>query len=437
MAKIKKKQINTLAKRLEKTKATIVHYFTQQKIKINKDTVGKFTYNWIRTRGKNKDFKPYRVKIMIVDIITVLDEIMRPITMTIKRAIKIAASKASGKVFKNRLQQPKRATPYTPREMKPIITKLLESNDRRKIQAATVLALVSVSGSRTGDTLGTFWEDALIEKREDRLFLCIPFRVSKNNQIPDTAQQLTAPMGPNSIIDVEKILRNWRKKQGYPNKGPIFPPKTKNETTAMRRIWDNTAKDLSLDMQIGAHSGRNNAVKMCYLAKVPETAMRSWLSWKNNSTMPGHYRGTMMETSDTGAASLLLDMGFNDEKMEPIMGNAAKLVKKNKKIPTVGAQMPKRQKMTKRLADKSNVEEISTKDIMFKKPDIPRKFHDKRGKDYTSTVEKITDITEPSTSKKEPHVRTLYKNTEQIQNRSLAQIREQARQECLAMYKLN
>mgnify|MGYP000124863722 CR=1 FL=1 len=124
MKKPEKKVSNSWKKRLKITKATLVQYVTNHNLKLNENTVGRFTYNWIRTRGKNKDFKPYKVKLMIVDIITVMDTTMRPITISMKRAIKMAASKASGMVFKNQLQQPKRATPYTPREMKPVITKL-------------------------------------------------------------------------------------------------------------------------------------------------------------------------------------------------------------------------------------------------------------------------------------------------------------------------
>ena len=431
--KNKKTFLNCRDKRLEKTRATLTQYFIQQKFRIKEDTVGKFTYNWIRTRGKNQSFKAYRVKLMIVDIITVLDKIMRPITITMKRAVKMAAAKASGQIFKHKLQQPKRATPYTPREMKPIISQLLQSERQRDIQAATVLALVSVSGSRTGDTLGTYWEDALIEKREDKLFLCIPFRISKNNQIPDTAQQLTAPMGPNSIIDVQEILQNWRKQQGYPTKGPIFPPITKNETTAMTRIWDKTAKDLKLNMKIGAHSGRNNAVKMCYLAEVPETAMRSWLSWKNNSNMPGHYRGTMMETSDTGAASLLLDLGFNDEKREPILGRANRFIQ-TEHIPTV-----KEKSRNKQNNEKEKRKRTKKGKPEFKTPEIPKKQRTncEREIPQESTVKKLVEKQEYTIKKEEPKIQVLYQRAQTGEHKTLAQIRQQAKQDCLAKYKLN
>ena len=280
------------------------------------ETVGCFTFNWIMTRGRSEKFKPYRVTHMIVDIVHAVDSMMRPITTRIKAEIKAEAKRASAIIFKRSLHQPKKAPPYTIREVQPIIQYLIVSADRRDVQAATVLALAATSGSRTGDVLGIYWEDIIVEIGKLN-YIAAPLRVSKNNSIPNTAQQLTACYNDNAIINPDKILKNWHKLQNSPTAGLVFPPETKNETTAMRRRWIKAVTKLGLNMNIMAHSARNNAVKTCYAAGVSETAMKSWLSWKNNSMMPGHYRGTMMDTHETGSAATLFETGFNQKDKEP------------------------------------------------------------------------------------------------------------------------
>ena len=305
-----------MAKRREEIATQKLELFCKENDKkmgeFDEDFIARFTKHWIIERAENNPtFKGYVIKLMIYDIIKIVDRSMHPITIAMKSVIRRTASKTSGVIFRTIKNTITRATPYSVQDIAPLVKALYQSHKVSHQMAATVLLLTMVTGGRTGDILWLNIEDCSVIEEEGKVFFVAELRTSKNNKIPIIHQQLTAESGPNTVLNAITAVQYWCKLTNKGQSGLMFPNKSPNETQNMVRIWNQQAQTSGLDLKLGAHTGRNNVVMNCYRNGVNETSMRTLLGWLANSEMTTRYRGTFLETSRIGAASILTAGGFN------------------------------------------------------------------------------------------------------------------------------
>ena len=288
---------------------------------LSENQVQRFMVLWIKARNRHNNIHPTMIKKMIYALTVVIDQILMPIPINIRAAIKRVANKEGEKLYKEKLILIKKATPHTLEEVFPLIQQLWRDHRMMYKQAAIVLAICYASGARCGEVLELRWEDIRTESTMIGEFLSIYVRAGKTNKLCSKNEQLTAVLGKDTLIQMDIWLGRWRKlTEGQV--GRIFPYKPQG-TSKMTTRWNRAAQKMNLPICLGGHSGRNHLVIKCFEAGVPIESMRSYFRWAVNSDMPSYYRSLHLETSKTGAANLLAQANFN-KKTKPWVGQTSR-----------------------------------------------------------------------------------------------------------------
>ena len=104
------------------------------------------------------------------------------------------------------------------------IARYLIRKSWKEIITALILLWSHYTGARTGEITKLRWEDFRKTKNESGKYWIWRVRTSKTNKIAQREEQLTYVRHPSKQL-FEKIYQNYRKCQGSPKQGKIFPQK--------------------------------------------------------------------------------------------------------------------------------------------------------------------------------------------------------------------
>ena len=188
-----------------------------------------------------------------------------------------------------------------------VARKMWEGNIKEK-QCSLVLWITHYTGTRTSEVLQFQWQDFKEEITSCGKFWKFHIRSSKSNMIPTETEQATIKLEPNKR-HFQKRMNKYRKYLNFPKDGFIFDQNWA-KTTNVRYILLKYSKLFDISPPLTAHSGRNFCLQQAILAGIPESTIKTFMRWKDNSQMYHTYKNITLECTNKGCAHLLGDFNF-------------------------------------------------------------------------------------------------------------------------------
>ena len=157
-----------------------------------------------------------------------------------------------------------------------------------------MLLILYYTGMRIGDVVGLEWGHL-----NDNHFAC---NISK--VLEKTRRKIKAPTTIQMPLQVRDALREWRKTQGNPVTGLVFP----NPSTGLRlspqplkRCWAWIKKDANLPEELELYSLRHNFASWLIMKNTPVSIVAAMLGHRTTDMIDKHY-GHLIKGADSAAS---------------------------------------------------------------------------------------------------------------------------------------
>ena len=167
-------------------------------------------------------------------------------------------------------------------------------------KAGAVVTLISAySGARWGDIVRLHWEDVRHFVQPHGRFIQIFIRISKNNMLNEQPQCITLKEQTDKTLECPvTMLEEFRKLQGHPTTGKIFPATGSSILTVVQTM----AKNQNLPRPTG-HTGRISSAITCSDLNIGLRRTNNFLGWKSEK-MYSYYTNIRDQLSENAPASL-------------------------------------------------------------------------------------------------------------------------------------
>ena len=162
-----------------------------------------------------------------------------------------------------------------------------------------MLFILYYMGMRSGDVISLDWTHVVDT----------PFNCSITKVLEKTRRKVKTPYVLDMPTQVQDVLRAWRKQQGNPRNGLVFPnPKTGDRMSkyCLNRCWAWIRRDAGFHEELQLYTLRHNFVSWLIMKNEPLTVIAGMVGHKSTEMISRNYAHVIK--GSTGAAS----QGFAD-----------------------------------------------------------------------------------------------------------------------------
>jgi len=168
-----------------------------------------------------------------------------------------------------------------------------------------MLLILYYMGMRSGDVVGLEWSH----------IIDTPFTCSITKVLEKTRRKIKTPYVLPMPIQVRDILRIWRKQQGNPNKGLVFPAKNggRLSNSCLKSCWAWIVEDAGLPSQYVPYTLRHNYISWLIMNGEHLKVVANLAGHKTTNMIELHY-GHLASGHNNQAAQSFADLLNSDEQ---------------------------------------------------------------------------------------------------------------------------